>query len=364
MPLAIACELAATINGMTFSGALSEEHRSINRGHIGVLHAALGRELHEWRAPQVADFARLKGTARYAPGQTREGVMDDLRGVLAALEARHPGLRAELIPREDHDRPSMPPFEVSREARIVRVVNSAYEAVRGVKQPTGARTPPGVLWDGCEPSAASGGDGGGGLRARGAVQHDAGRAGGDRRLSGLHPDVYARDPRYLRDRLSALQAALAEVAAGGGDRVFRPGGGGGDRYLLSAGAELWGGGGVGGGAAGGFGVSVPPGGGAAGVVGCAGGGGGGGAGQSCGGLGGGGLGGGGGGWGVCAYGCGAGGGWVVGAAVRADAAGGVGAGAGGGGHQVVDRGDHVGDAGFVGACGAAAVCAADIAVHG
>ena len=141
--LAIACELATTINAMTFSGALSDEHRSINRGHVGVLHAALGRDLHEWRAPQVADFARLKGTARYAPGQTREGVMDDLRGVLSALEARHPGLRAVLIPREDHDRPSMPPFEVARGARIVQVVNAAYEAVRGSKQPTGARTPPG-----------------------------------------------------------------------------------------------------------------------------------------------------------------------------------------------------------------------------
>ncbi len=141
--LAAACELAPIINGMTFSGALSDEHRSINRGHVGVLHAALGRDLHEWRAPQVADFARLKGSARYAPGQTREGVMADLRRVLDELEARRPGLKAVLIPREDADRPSMPPFEVEKDARIVKVVNAAYEAVRGEKQPTGAITPPG-----------------------------------------------------------------------------------------------------------------------------------------------------------------------------------------------------------------------------
>jgi acetylornithine deacetylase len=141
--LAAACELAPIINGMTFSGALSDEHRSINRGHVGVLHAALGRDLHEWRAPQVADFARLKGSARYAPGQTREGVMADLRRVLDELEARRPGLKAVLIPREDANRPSMPPFEVAKDARIVKVVNAAYEAVRGEKQPTGAITPPG-----------------------------------------------------------------------------------------------------------------------------------------------------------------------------------------------------------------------------
>jgi acetylornithine deacetylase len=141
--LAIACELVPIINAMTFSGALSAEHRSINRGHVGVLHAALGRELHEWRAPQVADFARLKGSARYAPGQTREGVMEDLRGVLAAAEMRHRGLKALLIPREDADRPSMPPFEVARNARIVQTVNAAYQHVRGEPQPTGAMAPPG-----------------------------------------------------------------------------------------------------------------------------------------------------------------------------------------------------------------------------
>ena len=126
--LMAACELAPIINGMTFSNALSDEHRSINRGHVGVLHAALGRELHEWRPPQVADFARLKGSARYAPGQTKDGVMADLRRVLDDLEKRRPGLKAVLIPREDGDRPSMPPFEVAKDARIVKVLNAPIES--------------------------------------------------------------------------------------------------------------------------------------------------------------------------------------------------------------------------------------------
>ncbi len=62
--LAASAELIPRINAMTFSGAKSEEHLKINRGHIGVVHAALGRDLHEWRPPQVADFARLRGSAR------------------------------------------------------------------------------------------------------------------------------------------------------------------------------------------------------------------------------------------------------------------------------------------------------------
>ena len=57
-----ACELIPELSDLTFSDAPTEEHRSINRVHIGVFHGALGRELLEWRPPQVADYVRLKGS--------------------------------------------------------------------------------------------------------------------------------------------------------------------------------------------------------------------------------------------------------------------------------------------------------------
>ena len=50
-------------------------------------HAALGRDLAEWRPPQVADFARLKGSVRYAPGQTDAQAFADMRVVPAGLIA-------------------------------------------------------------------------------------------------------------------------------------------------------------------------------------------------------------------------------------------------------------------------------------
>jgi acetylornithine deacetylase len=136
-----ACDIIPRINAMTFSGAKSEVHRSINRGHVGVVHGALGRGLEEWRPPQVADFVRLKGSCRYAPGQTQEGVLADLEAELRQLEARFPGLKAKLVPEMIEGRPLMPPFEVSPDARIVKSINAAYEAVRGEAQPTGAITP-------------------------------------------------------------------------------------------------------------------------------------------------------------------------------------------------------------------------------
>jgi acetylornithine deacetylase len=138
-----ACDLIPRLNAMKFSGAPTPEHEQINRIHVGVVHGALGRELHEWRPPQVADYVRIKGSGRFAPGQTREGALADLRAELDRLEARFPGLQATLTPEDEVGRPMMPSFEVAKDSRIVTAINAAYREVRGVDQPTGAITPPG-----------------------------------------------------------------------------------------------------------------------------------------------------------------------------------------------------------------------------
>ena len=141
--IAAACDLIPRLNAMTFSNAPSPEHGRINRVHVGVVHGALGRELHEWRPPQVADYVRIKGSGRYAPGQTEAGALADLRAQLDGLEARFPGLRSMLTPEHQLGRPMMPPFEVARDSRIVQAINQAYRTVRRSEQPTGAITPPG-----------------------------------------------------------------------------------------------------------------------------------------------------------------------------------------------------------------------------
>lgn len=141
--IAAACDLIPRLNAMTFSGAPSAEHAGINRVHVGVVHGALGRDLHEWRPPQVADYVKIKGSGRFAPGQTREGALADIRRELDALESRIPGLRAVLTPEDQQGRPMMPSFEVAKDSPIVQAINAAYLKVRGKAQPTGAITPPG-----------------------------------------------------------------------------------------------------------------------------------------------------------------------------------------------------------------------------
>jgi acetylornithine deacetylase len=141
--ISAACDVIPRLNAMVFGGAASDEHRAINRAHVGVVHGALGKELQEWRPPQVADYVKIKGSARYAPGQTEAQVLADMRAELVALERRFPGLKTKLTPEHQIGRPAMPPFFVPKTARIVRAVNAAYQTVRGVEQPTGAIRPPG-----------------------------------------------------------------------------------------------------------------------------------------------------------------------------------------------------------------------------
>lgn len=141
--IAAACDLIPVLNALKFSGAKSPEHEKINRVHVGVVHGALGKELHEWRPPQVADYVKIKGSGRYAPGQTEEGAIADLQGVLQSLQKRHPGLKTTVQTESQAGRVTMPSFEVAPDSPIVAAINAAYEEVRGEKQPTGAITPPG-----------------------------------------------------------------------------------------------------------------------------------------------------------------------------------------------------------------------------
>ncbi|ETS86531.1 hypothetical protein PFICI_00359 [Pestalotiopsis fici W106-1] len=133
-----ACKLIPKLNGMVFSGAKSKEHLKCNRCQIGVVHGALGDELAEWRPPQVADVCKLAGSARYAPGQTQEGVMQDLAAVIEQVILDFPGMTFELKQRFE---PTMPAFEVSPESHIVKSLNEAYYDVRGTQQPTGVLAP-------------------------------------------------------------------------------------------------------------------------------------------------------------------------------------------------------------------------------
>ena len=128
-------------NAMTFSGATNEEHLAVNRANIGVMRGSLTPDFHDWRPPQVADFARLSGTVRYGPSQSIESTLADINGLLGELEKEIPGLETRVCRAHAGERPSMLPFEVSKQSPLVRAVSGAYKQVRGTEQSLGPVPP-------------------------------------------------------------------------------------------------------------------------------------------------------------------------------------------------------------------------------
>ena len=132
--IAAACALVPRINSMTFSGAANAAHEAINRANIGVIRGSLSPEFHDWRPPQIADFVRLAGTGRYAPSQSEESVLKDIRAMLDLLEQEFPGLQSRVFKEQELDGlPTMLPFEVVHDSPIVQAINKAYELGAGRK---------------------------------------------------------------------------------------------------------------------------------------------------------------------------------------------------------------------------------------
>ncbi|MCP5367243.1 MAG: M20/M25/M40 family metallo-hydrolase [Hyphomicrobiales bacterium] len=139
--LRAACELVPVLDEMVFTGAATADHAAVNRSQVGVLRGSLTKDFHDWRPPQLADYARLVGTARYAPSQSEDSVMADLRRQLDRLEARFPGLRTELSKEADGTHPRMLPFEVPHQAPVVQAVARAHRRVTGADLPLGPVKP-------------------------------------------------------------------------------------------------------------------------------------------------------------------------------------------------------------------------------
>jgi acetylornithine deacetylase len=139
--VAAAATFIPRFNAMTFSGTVNEDHTTVNRANIGVMRGSLTPDFHDWRPPQIGDFARLSGTVRYGPSQSEESTLNDIRELLGELEAEVPGLQTKAFKQHAGERPSMRPFEVDRDAPLVKAVGGAYRQVRGTEQPQGPVKP-------------------------------------------------------------------------------------------------------------------------------------------------------------------------------------------------------------------------------
>jgi acetylornithine deacetylase len=129
------------IQSMSFSGPDDEELASVRRVNIGSMRAGLGREMHDWRPGQVPDFATIRMSVRYGPGQSESSVIADIESELAKLSREDPRVRTEVFSRKREELPPPRAFQVAREEPIVQATARAYRDSVGEKPLIGAVAP-------------------------------------------------------------------------------------------------------------------------------------------------------------------------------------------------------------------------------
>jgi acetylornithine deacetylase len=129
------------LKAMEFTGPDDPESRSVRRLNVGSMRAGLGREVHDWRPGQVPDFASIRVSIRFGPGQTAESVLADVRRGMEALHESDPRVVTEVVPLNADGRIPLHPFRVSRDERIVKAVVAAHERVVGAAPAVGAVAP-------------------------------------------------------------------------------------------------------------------------------------------------------------------------------------------------------------------------------
>ena len=125
------------LKSMTFTGPQGEDHKAVRRVGIGVIRGGMGPEFQDWRPSLIADRCQVKFSVRFSPGQTIEGIMEDMRRELDKLMAARPGLAYTIQRNGGGQRLYMGPFGVDRDAPIVRTVAAAHEKVTGAKPQVG-----------------------------------------------------------------------------------------------------------------------------------------------------------------------------------------------------------------------------------
>ena len=136
-----ACEVVAALKGLGFSGAANAAYRGLQRINVGSIRGGMGPDHLDWRAPSVPDSCTLKVACRIAPGQTPEGVLADVRHMLAQLQTHDPALRASAELQTSERRLYMPPFEVSVDDAFVRMLGHTHQEVTGEEPRVGDVAP-------------------------------------------------------------------------------------------------------------------------------------------------------------------------------------------------------------------------------
>lgn len=121
-----------------FTGANKPEYAELNRYNVGAVRGGLGTEYLDWRVPQLPDLCTIKVALRYAPSQTEQSIIADVRALLDRLTAEDSSFKADIEMIKD---PHMEPFEIGLEEPVVQAIRSAHGEVTGAEPRIGDIAP-------------------------------------------------------------------------------------------------------------------------------------------------------------------------------------------------------------------------------
>ena len=126
------------LSRVTFRHTPRPDLPAFPRLNVGGIIGGRGRDYVLVEPPYVPDVCTIMVDVHFVPGQTVDGILDDVRRVLDPLVARDPTLRYEIeIPPPDRfkgrRRLVMDPLDVPLDAPIVQAVARSYRAVTGAE---------------------------------------------------------------------------------------------------------------------------------------------------------------------------------------------------------------------------------------
>lgn len=128
------------IKGVQFRHSPRPDMPALPRLSVGCIIGGRGRD-HDLRGPNwTCDYCTILVDIRFLPGQTAEGIEEEIRAAIDSLKASHPKLKYE-IEHPPHARYRayrrwMPPMDVAHDEYVVQSVSRHYTALTGKKPKT------------------------------------------------------------------------------------------------------------------------------------------------------------------------------------------------------------------------------------
>jgi acetylornithine deacetylase len=135
------CRVVDALGTFTFAPTTRPEYGSLQRLNVGSIRGGVGPDAQDWRPPLVPDYCIARVAARFPPGQTAAGMLQEINSELRKLQRQDPDLNFTLRLAPPETKRVMPPFEVARDHPFIHQLAASHRQLAGEDAAMGAIAP-------------------------------------------------------------------------------------------------------------------------------------------------------------------------------------------------------------------------------